>query len=274
MKPRPQSSLCLEGAVEHPDPVGGGRAPRPSAARGSVAPSPAAAAEQHLVEAPELADRPVAVAARRAADDVGLAVPAAGAAASEALGLGAVHLADARRRRRAKRSRGMPTHESRHAQGLEDLLAHVAAKVPAVEAPHHLAEDEPARAQVVARLLARLPARLGPRPADVVDDLLPARLRPADVEQPDAAGVGQHVAQGDPVLAAGAELRQVAGDRIVELEEARAPTAGRWRRRRPAWSTTARSSACRRVIGCPGTRSPTISSTLWPPAVRGRRSAV
>src|SRR5260370_123280 len=88
-----------------------------------------------------------------------------------------------------------------HADGLDDLLAHVAAERAAVEPAHHLAEQEPARGMVIAGLAAGHPARLGPHGGDAGDDRVPAVLGPADVEQPDARGMGEQVPQGDPALA-------------------------------------------------------------------------
>jgi hypothetical protein len=79
---------------------------------------------------------------------------------------------------------------------------------------------------VVAGLLAGDPARLEAGAADAGEDRVPRLLGPADVEQAEAAGMGQAVADGDRLLAAGGELGEVARHRVVERQEAALPELG------------------------------------------------
>jgi len=76
---------------------------------------------------------------------------------------------------------------------------------------------------VVAGLLPRHPARLRLRAGDAGHDLLPGGGGPAGVEHPDAGGVGEEVAESDPLLAVNGELREMPGDRVVEIQEPALP---------------------------------------------------
>ena len=84
---------------------------------------------------------------------------------------------------------------------------------------------------MIAGLLARHPARLRARAGDPRHDLVPRRRRPAGVEHADAAGVGEEVTEGDPLLAVDGEFGEVPGHRIVELQPAALPELGDGHRR-------------------------------------------
>src|SRR6202166_3280153 len=228
----PPVENVLEGVVQHAGAVARGRRldrlrrEDAGAGAGTGARSPPAR-QQHLVEAAELRDRAVAVAARMRARAPGLAVPALrpGRAAGRPLGV----VDRAQPLLLAELAVALDRHPDpavEHAEGLEDLRAHVAAERAAVEPAHHLAEQEPARGMVIAGLAAGHPAWLGPHGGDPGDDRVPAVLGPADVEQANARGVGEQVPQGDRALAVGRELRDVAGHRVVELEPAALPQLG------------------------------------------------
>ena len=182
------------------------------------------AAEQHLVEAGQLAR--------------GAAPTAAGDAARHERGVvehvqrhcdprgGVVHRADARAVGRMDVG-GHADPAVDHAERLVDLLAHVVLEAATVDAAHHLGEQRHARGEVVPRALARHPAVLRLHAADRLDDLLPVRVaRRVALEEvggSDARGVGEQVAQRDRVLALLRELGDVVGDAVVDLEVAALP---------------------------------------------------
>src|SRR6202040_4144802 len=222
----------LEGVVQHAGAVARGRRldrlrREDAAAAGDGGAWRPPARQQHLVEAAELRDRAVAVAARMRARAPRLAVPALrpGRAAGRPRGVvdraQPVLLAEL-----AVALDRHPDPAVEHGEGLEDLRAHVAAERAAVEAAHQLAEQEPARGMVIAGLAAGHPARLGPHGGDAGDDRVPAVLGPADLEEADARGMGEQMPDGDRALAVRGELRDVAGHRVVELEQAALPQLG------------------------------------------------
>ena len=106
-----------------------------------------------------------------------------------------------------------------HAEWEEHLFADVLLEAAPVDPAHDLGQHRHPAREVVAGASAGLPALLALDRADAGDHLVPVRVAGRGardlVAAADARGVGEQVAQRDPVLGLLGELGHVAGDGIV-----------------------------------------------------------
>ncbi len=78
-----------------------------------------------------------------------------------------------------------------HPQWLENVLTNIVAVRQAGSDSDQLAENEPARMQVVSSPFPGNPARFDRRLADDLDDLVPVIIRKAETCRAEPAGMGQ-----------------------------------------------------------------------------------
>jgi hypothetical protein len=101
---------------------------------------------------------------------------------------------------------------------LKNFLPHIASGLASVDASNQFTQHHPAGNHLVARLLSRHPTLLQRRPADTRDHFVPRQTLSQLIRFPKPSGVRQQMTNGDGLLAALREFRQMLADRIIEAQ--------------------------------------------------------
>src|SRR4030095_3093813 len=113
-----------------------------------------------------------------------------------------------------------------HAQGHQDFLRDKPINHSTIDAPNDLPKDQPTREQLVTGALARSPSRLDWSRTDGLNRLVPGQSGLDSVSTPKARGMIKEVANDNLLLSMLAELRNIRGNRRVQIEKTGLPQQG------------------------------------------------